>query len=189
MVDETNKEIIESPSNETKEGAKTTALATINTDDLQAEAISIINELVAEKDISKTKDLTYLFNVNQNKKAMVRANKLSDLLDVLTDTTIQRVTKAPDNLSNDDLNKLLKTVSELIQKSQEQINRQDEAPLIQINQQNNEVNMAEGKGLNRESRDKVKNAVMALLKDMASGNTKSVDDIIDAATEGQDNDN
>ena len=36
-------------------------------------------------------------------------------------------------------------------------------------------------GLNRESRDRVKNAVVELLKQMANGNTETVDNIIDAA--------
>ena len=76
----------------------------------------------------------------------------------------------------------MKRVADLIEKGQNQINRGEDAPLIQINQQNNEVNM-DGKsgGLNRESRDRVKNAVVELLKQMANGNTETVDNIIDAA--------
>lgn len=184
MVNENNTLIVDSQPAETKEAVEeaTTALAIIDENKLQQEATKILNELVAENDINKAKDLTYLFNINQNKKTMVRINKQSELLDVLTDQTIKRVKEKPDELSNDDLNKLMKTVADLIEKGQNQINRGEEAPLIQINQQNNEVNM-DGKsgGLNRESRDRVKNAVVELLKQMANGNTETVDNILDAA--------
>ena len=177
MVDENETLVVDSQPAETKEAVEepTTALAVIDEGQLQLEAAKILNELVKETDINKAKDLTYLFNINQNKK--------SELLDVLTDQTIKRVKDKPDELSNDDLNKLMKTVADLIEKGQNQINRGEEAPLIQINQQNNEVNM-DGKsgGLNRESRDRVKNAVVELLKQMAAGDTKAVDNIIDAAT-------
>ena len=185
MVNENNTLIVDSQPAETKEAVEeaTTALAIIDENKLQQEAAKILNELVAENDINKAKDLTYLFNINQNKKTMVRINKQSELLDVLTDQTIKRVKEKPDELSNDDLNKLMKTVADLIEKGQNQINRGEDAPLIQINQQNNEVNM-DGKsgGLNRESRDRVKNAVVELLKQMANGNTETVDNIIDAAS-------
>ena len=184
MVNENNTLIVDSQPAKTKEAVEeaTTALAIIDENKLQQEAAKILNELVAENDINKAKDLTYLFNINQNKKTMVRINKQSELLDVLTDQTIKRVKEKPDELSNDDLNKLMKTVADLIEKGQNQINRGEDAPLIQINQQNNEVNM-DGKsgGLNRESRDRVKNAVVELLKHMANGNTETVDNIIDAA--------
>ena len=184
MVNENNTLIVDSRPAQTKEAVEeaTTALAIIDENKLQQEAAKILNELVAENDINKAKDLTYLFNINQNKKTMVRINKQSELLDVLTDQTIKRVKEKPDELSNDDLNKLMKTVADLIEKGQNQINRGEDAPLIQINQQNNEVNM-DGKsgGLNRESRDRVKNAVVELLKQMANGNTETVDNIIDAA--------
>lgn len=150
-------------------GIETNALSTsVNDDSLRLEATRIINEVIAETDINKTKDLTYLFNLNQTKKTMVRVNKQSELLDALTDQTIKRVKEKPDELSNEDLTRLMKTVSDLIDKGQNQINRGDEAPLIQFNQQNNDINMAENSGMSRESRDKVKNAVMALLKQMST---------------------
>lgn len=160
----------------------TNALMKVNSNDLSVEAAKILNEIIAETDINKTKDLTYLFNLNQTKKTMIRVNKQSELLDALTEQTIKRVKDKPDELSNEDLTRLMKTVSDLIDKGVGQINRGDEAPLIQFNQQNNDINMEGNSGLSRESRDKVKNAVMNLLKNMASA---SADDTIDAdSTEG-----
>ena len=100
MVNENNTLIVDSRPAETKEAVEeaTTALAIIDENKLQQEAAKILNELVAENDINKAKDLTYLFNINQNKKTMVRINKQSELLDVLTDQTIKRVKEKPDEL-------------------------------------------------------------------------------------------
>jgi hypothetical protein len=176
MPEETNgQQIIEANASEN-------ALTEVNSSDLSVEAAKILNEIIAETDISKTKDLTYLFNLNQTKKTMIRVNKQSELLDALTEQTIKRVKDKPDELSNEDLTRLMKTVSDLIDKGVGQINRGDEAPLIQFNQQNNDINMDGNSGLSRESRDKVKNAVMNLLKNMAS---TPADGAIDAdSTEG-----
>jgi len=43
-----------------------------------------LQELIATTDIDRTKDLTYLFNINQNKKTTVRISKLNELLDMIT---------------------------------------------------------------------------------------------------------
>lgn len=178
MLEDTNNQ------QNTENNTATNALTEVNSNELSVEATKILNEIIAETDISKTKDLTYLFNLNQTKKTMIRVNKQSELLDALTEQTIKRVKDKPDELSNEDLTRLMKTVSDLIDKGVGQINRGDEAPLIQFNQQNNDINMDGNSGLSRESRDKVKNAVMNLLKNMASVPT---DDTIDADSAEEDN--
>ena len=95
---------------------------------------------------------------------MLRINKMSDLLDTITDQAMTRFTARPDEISNKELLDSMKVVSELIDKGSKQINTQAEAPLIQINQQNNEVNMGDTKGgLSRDSRERVKNTVTDLL--------------------------
>jgi hypothetical protein len=62
----------------------------------------------------------------------------------------------------------LKIVQDIIERGQKQVAGVTETPLIQINQQNNEVNIGDSTtaGLSRESRDKVKNAVNALLSSL-----------------------
>lgn len=163
--------------------------------DLQAEALTIVNQIAAETNTEKLKDLTYLFNINQDKKTILTMSKQSELLDLLTDTTLGRVKANPNNFSTDDLVKLMKTISDLLAREREQINHADDAPpLIQINQQNNKVNMGEdpdslGK-YNHESRDKIKNAVLKFLKNAQAGNLDddSVDKVIDATAEVINND-
>jgi len=130
--------------------------------DLQSESLALINQIIAETDIEKTKDLATLFTVNQNKKTMVRQNKLNDLLDTLVEQSLTRFTTHPEEISTQDLFQGLKTVQDIIERSQKQVNGVQEAPLIQINQQSNDVNVNLD-GTTKESRDKVKKAVLNLL--------------------------
>lgn len=131
---------------------------------LNEESLALISQIIAETDEQKTRDLTHLFNANQNKKTMVRVNKLSDLLDTITDQALTRFTSRPDEISNKELFDGLKVVQDLIERGQKQVSGAGETPLIQVNQQTNEVNIGGApSNLNRESRERVKSAVLNLL--------------------------
>ena len=164
------------------------ALTAEGAESLNKESMELINQIIAESDLEKSKDLTYLFNVNQNKKTLIRINKLSDLMDTMTQQALVRFTSRPDEISNKELMDGLKTIQDLIERGQKQAAgvQEQSAPLIQINQQTNSVNVGTvGKTLNRDSRERVKNAVMDLLKDItanpgATVNLNQSDDIIDA---------
>jgi uncharacterized pyridoxal phosphate-containing UPF0001 family protein len=171
-------------------------LPATKTDELKKESLDILNQIITSTDANKTKDLTCLFNENQNKKTMLRINKMNDLLDVITDQAMTRFTAKPDEISNKELLDSMKVVSELIDKGSKQINNV-ETPLIQINQQNNEVNMGDTKGgLNRESRERVKNTVNDLLASLGLTGMPNADkqpepiaeDIIDVEAEDIEND-
>lgn len=150
------------------------AVPTVDTSGLATEAVSILQQAIAEADTNKVKDLTYLFNINQTKKTMVRVNKLSDLLDKLTDQAITRIEQRPDNLSNQELMQSLKIVQDALERGQKQVaGTEDSAinnqPFIQINQQNNEIH-TDATELSRESRENVKNAVMSILSGLGVNN-------------------
>lgn len=141
---------------------------TAGSERLNAESLELIERLIAESDPDKANELTYLFNLNQNKKALARVNKLSDLLDTMTDQALTRFEKRPDEISNKELLDGLKTIQDLIERGQKQSAAEPEKPatLIQINQNNTEVNVGastKASALNRESRERVKNAVLTLL--------------------------
>jgi hypothetical protein len=132
---------------------------------LNEESLALINQIIAETDEQKAKDLTYLFNANQNKKTMVRVNKLSDLLDTITDQALSRFTSRPHEISNKELFDGLKVVQDLIERGQKQVSGAGETPLIQVNQQTNEVNIGgTTSNLNRDSRERVKSAVLGILE-------------------------
>ena len=166
-----------------EKGEKTnTALVAVDTSDLNAESLNILNQIIAAEDIDKTKDLTYLFNINQNKKTMVRIDSLSNLQDKLVGLLSSRVTERPDEMSNQEVMQALKVVQDIIERGTKQITGQNEQPLIQINQQTNSVNVGdEAAGLNRDSRDKVRRAIMSIL-DNVKGTTNTDTEIIEADT-------
>ena len=163
MLDEVKK--VENSASEDTTSSNSTALTVVNAEDLNKESLELINQIIAESDIEKTKDLTYLFNINQNKKTMIRIDKLSGLQDDLVQQFARRISERPDEISNKELMDGIKIVQDIIERGQKQVAGVTETPLIQINQQNNEVNIGDSAtaGLSRESRDKVKSAVTALL--------------------------
>lgn len=154
---------------EAQQAEEFTDLAVVdNIPNLNEESLALINQIIAETDIDKAKDLTYLFNVNQNKKTMIRVNKLSDLLDTITDQALARFTSRPDEISNKELFDGLKVVQDLIERGQKQVSGAGEMPLIQFNQQTNEVNIGSSPStLSRDSRERVKSAVLGLLNNLA----------------------
>lgn len=158
-----------------------TGLATASMVDLNQESLALISQIIAETDEQKTRDLTQLFNANQNKKTMVRVNKLSDLLDTITDQALARFTVRPDEISNKELFDGLKVVQDLIERGQKQVSGAGEMPLIQVNQQNNEVTIGGSPStLSRDSRERVKSAVLGLLESIAStAQTTTESDIIE----------
>lgn len=143
---------------------------------LNEESRAIIEQIIAEKDEQKVRDLTQLFNTNQNKKTMARVNKLSDLMDTITDQALARFTTRPDEISNKELFDGLKVVQDLIDRGQKQVSGAGEVPLIQVNQQTNEVNIGGApSNLNRDSRERVKAAVIGILNGINAAQTASTD--------------
>jgi hypothetical protein len=151
-----------------------TGLVPVGAVRLNEESAALIEKIISETDEQKARDLTQLFNANQNKKTMVRVNKLSDLLDTITDQALARFTSRPDEISNKELFDGLKIVQDLIERGQKQVSGAGETPLIQFNQQNNEVNVGGSSvnNLNRDSRERVKAAVLGLLTSITTANAE-----------------
>ena len=148
----------------------TTELSAEAQSDLNAESLALIEQIIASTDENQTKDLTHLFNLNQTKKTLARVNKLSELMDTITDQALARFTQKPDEISNKELFDGLKIVQDLIERGQKQVSGADEpavAPLIQVNQQTNELNLNNSTdNLSRDSRERVKMAVLSLLNNI-----------------------
>lgn len=149
---------------------------------------ALLQQILLETDEQKTRDLTHLFNVNQNKKTMVRVDKLSTLLDTITDQALTRFTERPDEISNKELFDGLKIVQDLIERGQKQVSGVGDTPLIQFNQQTNEVNIGSSTTtLSRDSRERVKSAVLGLLGDLTAAQEPVIDDsnlVVVEETEG-----
>jgi hypothetical protein len=161
--------------------SKEESVALTNLNKLDEDSMLLINKIIAETDEKTTRELTQLFNVNQNKKTMVRVNKLSNLLDTITDQALTRFTARPDEISNKELFDGLKVVQDLIERGQKQVSGAGETPLIQVNQQTNEVNIGNTPStLSRDSRERVKSAVLGLLDSLTNKpvETSNTDDIV-----------
>ena len=145
---------------------------------LNLEAQKLIGELTLEKDRRKMQDIEQQFNDIQRKKQLARISKLSDVQDMLTDQFYQRISQRPDDISNKEMLDGMKVVQDLMEKNQKHTEIIEEIPqLIQINQ--TEVNV--GNNLNRDSREKVKNAVLDILKNInKTQSTSDGSDIIEA---------
>lgn len=141
---------------------------------LSEESMALINQIVAATDEKETKDLTHLFNLNQHKKTLARVNKLSDVQDMFTEQLLKRISSRPDEISNKEMLDGMKIIQDLIERGQKQATNIEETPLIQINQQNNEVNVGgTDKQLSRDSRERVKHAVMGLLSSLSNIDTQN----------------
>jgi hypothetical protein len=127
---------------------------------LRTESQRLIGELTLEKDKQKMQAIEQQFNDIQRKKQLARISKLSDVQDMLTDQFYQRISQRPDEISNKEMLDGMKVVQDLMEKNQKRAEVIEEIPqLIQINQ--TEVNV--GNTLNRDSRERVKNAVLGIL--------------------------
>lgn len=136
--------------------------------DLQNELDSIVLDIIKEKNPEELKDLTNLFNMNQAKKSIERANKYSKLLDNVVDKMSERIEKRADQFTNEDLLDYLNAIQKALEKNEMTDISNEMAPIIQY-QQNNQVNINVDSGLNRESREKVMDAIKAIMEKANNG--------------------
>ena len=144
-------------------------LISISKNKLDETSENLVSKIIEEQDSEKLKDLVTLFNLNQSKKNIVRADIYSKLLDKISIQMVERFSKKPGEFSNKDLLEYLSAVRTAIDKTDlqpENINM----PIIQNNTQVN-LNM---NGLNRDSRERVADAIKSILSNIENKN-----DIID----------
>lgn len=152
----------------------------VGSDLLDQEAVNLINQLIVETDANKTKDLTQLFNAVQNKKALIRTSKYGELLDLLMEQALVRFRNRPDEISNQELLSFLKTLQDMVERSQKQANGADSAPLIQINQQTNNLGGSVPK--TKESRENLQRVIQDILQDLAPNQAQNAD-VVDFTSE------
>lgn len=135
----------------------------------------IAQEILDEQDIERVKDLTNLFNLNAQKRNVMRVIKMNELLDKVTDQVVERFEKRPDNFSNEDLIKYMQVTENAIDRANKNLNLVEETPAIQYLQQNN-VNITIDNGLDRDARERVMDAVRAFLAQ--SSQTPPQDEVV-----------
>ena len=135
---------------------------------LQKETDEALKDIVSANSVEELKDFTARFNLNMAKKNAVRMAKLQNLLDAVNDQAISRFENQPGEFSNKEVLDYMKVVQEQINSSQQALDTVGDAPMIQINNQKNEVNInVEHPALSsRESKERVLGAVQALIQNL-----------------------
>ena len=135
----------------------------------------IAQKILDAETVEETKDLTALFNLNSQKRNVLRVLKMNNLLDKVTDQIIERFEKNPNLFTNEDLLRYMQVTENAIDRANKNLNMVEETPPIQLLQQN-QVNININQGLNRESRQRVIETVQAILN---GSQNNSAEDVID----------
>lgn len=130
-------------------------LPTLKSDTNELEA-----QLLEEDNIDNIKAIIDIFNLNIKKKNIIRTNKLNELQDKVYSEINERLSNNAYAFSNKDLLEYFKVMQDTINKS-EIDSEQVITPNIQVNQNN--LNITMGTELNRESRQKITDAIKNIL--------------------------
>ena len=128
---------------------------------------TLIDSILQEDNVDKLKDLTHLFNAYQTKRQILRVNALNDVQDALVAQMAARLQTLPNNFNNNDIAVWMKTVQQALDSTHEKIQEIDNTPTI-VNQTNTQINVNVEDTLSKESREKIMDALQAIL-----GNVKN----------------
>lgn len=165
--------------------------STNNLQSVNSENVPAINELnLSDNDLigrifdADTKDELQkqfdLFNINQSKKNAIRAIKLRQLLDTVETQAIERFKRHPDQVSNKELLDYISVIADQIDKAQKSISDIDKnikTPVI--NNQKNEVNINLGPELDRDSKERVVDAISTLIHQIALNSNQNKSEIVE----------
>ena len=124
--------------------------------------LSTINDLetrlMDEDNLDEINKIVEMFNVNLQKKNIIRSAKLSEVQDKVVQQMTDRFENRADSFSNDDLIKYHKIIQDTLTKTDTTMDNV-KTPTIQINQQVNVDNVT----FNSESRKRILEAVNNIL--------------------------
>lgn len=138
----------------------------------------IEKRILEENDVDKLKNVIDIFNLNIQKKNIIRNSKLVELQDLITAQMQERVAQKADEFSNQDLITYFKTVQETLNKSDNSLDSVN-IPAIKVVQNQLNINVQKD-ALPRESKEKVLEVVGAILRKAAQGELQEEPEIIDA---------
>jgi len=127
----------------------------------------ILNKINSVTTTEELKDVTNLFNLNITKKEMARVMQQSELYDLVLQQAGDRLRKRPDELSTKDLIDYMNAFRGNIDKTQSYIDKVENNPTIQVNNDNKKV-VVNINNLNRDASEEVLEVVNTLLGDEKS---------------------
>ena len=125
---------------------------------------SIIESIIEAPAKDELQLQLYLFNMTQSKKNAMRIVKLNNLLDKIEDQAIERFKKRPDQISNKELLDYMNVISGQIDRAHRQIDSISNTPAVAVTNQKTDVTINVGNDLDRDSKERVMDAISALLK-------------------------
>ena len=128
------------------------------TDKLDKSLNKLEKKLIKEESLDELNSIIELFNVNLQKKNIIRSAKLSEAQDVVVEQILQRLKNLPADFTNDDLIKYHKIIQETLTKTDTTLDNV-KTPNIQVNQQVNIDKLV----FDSESRKRILNAVNEIL--------------------------
>ena len=134
---------------------------------LYQESTDIVSQIINENNLDNLDNLTKLFTINQRKKDIARIDRLSKILELVDDEVAYRVSTSPESFNNDQLVKYMNTTQQSLTSIEQGMNQ---TPIIQINNQKNEIHIDDSNSLNKESRDIIINKVNEILSQLKSDN-------------------
>lgn len=138
---------------------------TIPLDRAEKDIIAKIIEAPTRSELQQQFDA---FNINQSKKNALRIVKLNSLLGKVEDQAIARFEKRPDQISNKELLEYINVISGQIDRAQKNVDTLSAAPTINVAAQKTDVTINVGNDLSRDSKERVMDAISALLKQVKS---------------------
>ena len=161
MLDEKEVKVIDSE--EELDKAIDESMALLPLDEQEEKIVTDIIKAPNQKELQEQFDL---FNINQSKKNALRIIKLNSLLDKVEDQAIERFEKRPDQVSNKELLEYMQVVAGQIDRSQKYIETIKDRPMIKVTDKSQTVNVNIGTELNKDSKERVMDAIQNLLKQL-----------------------
>lgn len=134
----------------------------VNTSQVDTAITDVANQVLAESDPDKAKNLISLFNWNMSKKNVARILKLNELYDNVTDHMVTRLTTKSDQFTNSDLLDYMKVIQGAIDTSTKNLTQTEEPPVIVQN--NTQVNINMSDQFDREAKERILAAIQATLQ-------------------------
>lgn len=132
---------------------------------LKTEIEELEAQLLSEDNIENIRAIIDLFNINIQKKNIIRKNKLTELQNKVYDQLEERVSTGANTFSNKDLLDCFKVIQDTISKTEVDTD-QIQTPHIQLNQNNLNINL--GAELNRESRQRITDVIKNIIDNNSS---------------------
>lgn len=134
---------------------------------------SIVDKIIEAPNSDELQKQLNLFNMNLGKKNALRIVKLNNLLDKVEDQAIERFEKRPDQVSNKELLDYMEVISGQIDRAQRQIDTVSNAPAVTVTAQKTDVTINVGSDLDRDGKERVMDAISALLKQVKAATAES----------------